>query len=492
LAQDYAALPVVMLEQNVDSTVGMRYDRWWAAYGGGGSVYLPLVMADSGHQYSSGYVSFYTVYKGLIDAELSRPPGAEIAARASRIGDRYRVSVTLVNHSGVTLSATNGASVHVIVYEDIKVGVTSRTVRDAVYANVTSPIADGGSATFTLDTNALTPGDWSRLHVIALADYRPGGATGAYDMLQAAFAGIVAPRAGDLDGDRKSDLVWRHASGGDVWLWPMNGAARTAESYVRTVADTNWEIRGIADFTGDGKADLLWRHKTLGMIYLWPMNGSAPQAETFVATVDPAYDIVGTGDFDGDGKADILWRHTMLGEVWLWRMDRATPLNQVYLGTVDPAYVIKGVADVDGDGKADILWHHATAGEVWVWRMDGTTKLSETWVGTVADVGYQIAGLADFTGDGKADILWHHTTAGQVWLWPMDGTTRLAETWAGTVPDTNYRILGNGDYDGDGKADILWHHATLGEVWVWLMDGAARLSQAWVGSVPDTGYRIVR
>jgi subtilisin-like proprotein convertase family protein len=296
----------------------------------------------------------------------------------------------------------------------------------------------------------------------------------------------------DFTGDLRGDILWRHAIDGELWLWPMDGAARTAESYVRRVSDTDWEIRGLGDQTGDGKADILWRHKTLGMIYLWPMDGCTPLAETYVASVDPAYDIVGTGDFNGDGTSDILWRHTTNGEVWIWLMNGATPLGQVYVDTVDPAYVIKGVGDLDGDGKADIVWHHATVGEVWVWLMDGTTRLSATWVGTVADVGYQIVGTADHTGDGKADILWHHATTGEVWVWPMNGATRVAETWVGTVPDTNYRIVGTGDSNGDGKADILWHHCTTGEVWIWLMDGATRLSQTWVATVPDVGYQIAR
>jgi hypothetical protein len=309
---------------------------------------------------------------------------------------------------------------------------------------------------------------------------------------QGVFRSATASRTvGDMNGDGKSDVLWRHATLGEVWLWPMDGAARTSETYVRTVADTNWEIRGVADQDGDGYADILWRNKTTGAIYAWRMQGSTRLAETYVATVDLAYDVVGTGDFNGDRKSDILWRNLTNGEVWIWLMDGATPLSRVYVGTVDPAYVIEGVGDLDGDSKADIVWHHATLGEVWVWLMNGTTRLSSTWVATVPDVGYQIAGVADFTGDGRADILWHHATAGEVWLWPMAGTARVSETYVATVPDTNYRIVDTGDYNGDGKADILWHHTTLGEVWAWLMDGATRLSETWVGTVPDVGYRII-
>ena len=315
-----------------------------------------------------------------------------------------------------------------------------------------------------------------------------GATAGGIDFALAA----AGPGGGDFTGDRKSDILWRHTTGGDVWLWPMNGAARVSETYVRTVSDTNWEIRGQGDQNGDGTADLLWRNTANGQVYYWPMNGNTPLDEIYVTTVDPAYDIVGTGDVDGDGKSDILWRHTAGGELWIWRMDGATPLSEVYVDRVDPAYVVKGVGDLDGDGMADIVWHHAATGEVWVWRMEGTTRLDQVWVGSVPDTGYRIQGVADFTGDGKADLLWWHATLGEVWIWTMNGPTRVAETWVGTVPETAYRIAGTGDYDGDGQADILWHHATRGEVWVWLMDGTIKRSETHVGTVADVGYRIVR
>jgi len=295
---------------------------------------------------------------------------------------------------------------------------------------------------------------------------------------------------GDFTGDLKSDILWRHASGGDVWLWPMDGASRTSETHVRTVADTNWEIRGQGDQDGNGMADILWRNKVTGQIYFWPMDGTTPLAEQYVATVDTAYDIVGAGDFDGDGRSDILWRNTAAGDVWIWLMDGATPLAEVYVDTVDPSYQVKGVGDLDGDTKADIVWQGA-AGDVWVWLMNGTARVSENYAMTVADPHYEIQQVADFDGNGKDDILWWNMAHGDVWIWPMNGPTVLAETYVGMVPDTGYRIVGTGDYNGDGMADILWRHAALGEVWVWLMNGFTKQSETYVGTVPDLGYEIL-
>jgi alpha-tubulin suppressor-like RCC1 family protein len=295
---------------------------------------------------------------------------------------------------------------------------------------------------------------------------------------------------GDFTGDLKSDILWRHATRGEVWLWPMDGAVKMAEWHVRTVGEPGWEVRGLGDQTGDGKADVLWRHTT-GMLYLWTMSEETIVAETYLGTVDPAYDIVGTGDYNGDGRSDILWRNLTNGEVWIWLMDGATPLSEVYIDRVDPAYIVKGVGDLDGDDKADIVWHGA-AGDVWVWLMNGTTRLSQSHVGTVPDLTYQIQQVADFDGNGKADLLWWNTARGEVWIWLMNGPAKVSENYVGTVPDTGYRIVGTGDYNGDGKADILWHHATRGEVWVWLMNGVVKLSENYVGSVPDVGYQIVK
>ncbi len=146
LATDYAGQPVVFLEYDIDNAPYSRYGRWWAAYGGGGSVYLPLIMVDSGHQISNGYLNFYNVYKAMVDTELARPPQAEIQAQWWRTGDKVGFYAQVKNLSPAKLSSgTNSASVHAIVYEDAKVKVTNRFVRAAVETGISdlAPNADG-------------------------------------------------------------------------------------------------------------------------------------------------------------------------------------------------------------------------------------------------------------------------------------------------------------------------------------------------------------
>ncbi len=152
---------------------------------GGSSVTLPMIMVDSGHQISYGYLDFHTVYQGMVDAALARPPQAEVSGTLLRDGSQVHASITVTNRSGVTLSAANSAAVHLIVYENNKVALTHRYVRAAVRMDIAS-LENNASATYALESAALSGVDWAKLHFIALADYRPGGTAGAYDTLQAA------------------------------------------------------------------------------------------------------------------------------------------------------------------------------------------------------------------------------------------------------------------------------------------------------------------
>jgi len=169
----------------VDTPLG-RSDRFWVAYGGGGSVYLPLIVVDSGNQFSSGHVDI-SVYRGMVNTALARPPLAILDAVAWQYGSRVRAQGRITNTSGFSLSySANRASLYLIVYEDIRVGVTNRYVRAVASVTLSDTIANDGSADFAIETSDLSGVIWSNLHAVVIADYRPGVTTGAYDTLQAA------------------------------------------------------------------------------------------------------------------------------------------------------------------------------------------------------------------------------------------------------------------------------------------------------------------
>jgi hypothetical protein len=145
------------------------------------------------------------------------------------------------------------------------------------------------------------------------------------------------------------DTVWRPvATAGEVELTGLATGSYywqvRAVTAITTEADSgSWwtfTVGGASpfDFTGDSKSDILWHHATRGEVWIWGMDGTTRLSGTGVGTVpDAEYRIVGTGDFNGDGMADILWHHATRGEVWVWLMNGTTRLSGTQVGTVPDA-----------------------------------------------------------------------------------------------------------------------------------------------------------
>ncbi|MCU0290489.1 MAG: hypothetical protein MUF10_00650 [Thermoanaerobaculaceae bacterium] len=177
----------VLLEYAYDSFSSGRVDRWWAAYHGPSSVYLPLVMVGSGLDVSQGPVDYYNRYKAMLNAELARPPAASVRVWSRRVGDGLQVYVRATNLSDAPLTPDQAAAFWVIVWEDNPIGLTQTWVRATATRPLAGPLQPGDTTSATIDVASLSNVDWQHLRALALIEHRPTGG-GAYDMLQAAIA----------------------------------------------------------------------------------------------------------------------------------------------------------------------------------------------------------------------------------------------------------------------------------------------------------------
>lgn len=285
---------------------------------------------------------------------------------------------------------------------------------------------------------------------------------------------LPGPVQGDLDGSGTADIVYRHASTGQVSVWLLQGATQIGGGSPGTVA-TDWTLEAVADFDGDGTSDLLWRH-TSGLMTIWFMSGTQMIAQASPGTVATSWTLEGTPDLNGDGKADLVWRNSA-GTTTAWLMNGAKVLSSGTIGTVATTWMPL-FGDLTGDGKGDILWRH-TGGDLTLWTMNGLSVTAMTFLANVPNPWHPVA-VADFNADGKADILWMNGS-GTLSLWLMNGATPLSNTYVFTV-GAGWALAQVGDTDGDGQADVLWR-GPMGELVLWRMHGPAILSQTYLGTV---------
>ena len=192
-----------------------------------------------------------------------------------------------------------------------------------------------------------------------------------------------------------------------------------------------------SDFGGDGKADILLRHVTRGQLWLYQMDGNVIASSNNIGGLSTDWEIAAVADFGGDGKADILLRHSVRGQLWLYQMNGNDVAVSSNIGGLDPGWDVASVADLGGDGRADILLRHSVRGQLWLYQMNGNLVDDSSNIGGL-NPEWQVASLADFGGDSKADILLRHSIRGQLWLYQMNGNTvAVSSNIGGLNPEWN-------------------------------------------------------
>jgi hypothetical protein len=198
-------------------------------------------------------------------------------------------------------------------------------------------------------------------------------AVGIVSVIPGASADWQIAGTGDLNGDGRPEILWRHVQG-FVYAWFLNGHALVQGAYLTPGhVDNSWRLAAIADLNLDGKADLIWQRNT-GTLYVWHMNG------TTAATVGPLspgsaggdWQVRGAGDLNGDGKPDLVFQAPSTGALAAWLMNGAAATVVSWLAPthVGPDWALRAVVDLTGDGKSDLVWQHNT-GLLGAWVMNG-------------------------------------------------------------------------------------------------------------------------
>ncbi len=221
---------------------------------------------------------------------------------------------------------------------------------------------------------------------------------------------------GRLTGGANSEILMRRPS--DRYMLSYRPAVSGPQPFALGQYGVGWVVAGQGDINGDGKDDLFWRHPVEGYFAYWLMNGTSfISAQTYATS--PAFNIAAIADFNGDGKADILWDAPSGPSMSVW-LSVGAGFEVVQIGAYSTEWRVLGAGDVDGDGKADILWRNASNSYLSYWRMNGGTFLGASSTPTPTDLTFQTTG--DYNGDGLVDVLWVRNSDLQLTMWLGNGT----------------------------------------------------------------------
>ena len=284
----------------------------------------------------------------------------------------------------------------------------------------------------------------------------------------------------DLDGDGRSDLIWRNDSTGKLVYWPAASASRSIDVAIvsRTgdtpvdfdlaqstivLACTLWSV-SIADLVAaNDKGDVIGMMASYG-----DPAGSYDAYRDSAVSAD--WRLVGAGDFTNSSyKQDLVFRNRRDGSNMIgfydWDGRRLVPVTRV----ADLAWSIAGIGDFDGDGVSDLLWRHATTGRNAIWKSaQSATPLAVTGV---TNLDWKIAAIGDFNGDQRSDILWRNARTGANVIWKSGNS--LARQSVTGVTNLAWKVAAAGDFNGDGKWDLAWRNTSTGANVVWLSANAA-------------------
>jgi hypothetical protein len=292
---------------------------------------------------------------------------------------------------------------------------------------------------------------------------------------------VIRPVRNDVDGDGKTDLLYHDANGRQLIYWLMDGGSPRNTGVIGGVG-AGYTVGATGDVNADRKVDLIWTSAARDL-YLWAGNGTG-FTSIRIGTYPAGWALIGAGDIDGDKRSDLLFHNSSTRQFSYRIMRGATTVRSALIGGVGRGYTIGATGDVNADGKLDLVWTSA-ARDLYLWAGNGSTFTSIR-IGTYP-AGWALIGAGDIDGDGRSDLLFHNPNTLQFSYRIMRGASVVRSALIGGLGMGEY-VGTAGDLNGDGKHDLIW--TTGYYLYQWQGDGYG-FSSGWIGNYAEQ-WRVIR
>lgn len=343
-----------------------------------------------------------------------------------------------------------------------KRGVIIPTTGASGFGATRSLVLRGGrSALLTPDVTGDGRADLLVLNRGVLSVRRGNGAGGfgrAFAATKQLRGRVLVTPVGDLNGDRRNDLVARDPATGRLtaYLGNGNGTFR-AQRPLRTPVFKGYNLlAGGGDMTGDGRADIVGRDAA-GVLWLHPGRGNGSfGARRSLGGGWQAYDGIVAADFTKDGRADLMVRRGSTKKAYV----RVNTGTGVFSPEIGPYAALRskgrllGAANVLGDANADVMT--MTGGRVDIIERSPGTDLG-TPVVTNLDLrnATMVLNVGDWNGDGRGDVVYRERS-GTTYLALGNGAGSFSGRYSfGTVFARASQVAAVGDMTGDGRPDLM-------------------------------------